>query len=71
MAGEQNGAPDGLAQSMRAIVEARYPGRLGDETGARVEKRIANLAEAIWRLRSYRLSNADEPDQTFRAEDRA
>ena len=56
-----------LTRAMRTIVEARYPGRLSAEQNARLEKRVASLAEAIDRLRSYRLSNADEPDATFRA----
>lgn len=67
MADERTQAPEALAQAMREIVDARFPGRFHPEQSEQIEKRIASLADTIQRLRGYRLTNADEPDQIFRA----
>jgi hypothetical protein len=59
---------DALSQVLTESVALRYPGRFDDEQYEAIRRALEPIAKQINALRSFRLTNADEPDPIFRAQ---
>jgi hypothetical protein len=49
------------------LLAQRYPGRFRPEDLEQLREQVAQIEAASARLRGFALTNADEPDPTFRA----
>ena len=58
---------DATARILSEALERRYPGRFTVEQVRELEKQIVQLRQAAEKLRTYRLTNADEPEPIFQA----
>jgi hypothetical protein len=59
--------PPDSAAARAAAVAARFPGRFDATELAALEQAIARLEESAAKLRTFPLTNGDEPDPIFRA----
>jgi len=59
--------PNPEAVALFALIANRYGGRLTTEQLDEIKKMVEGQVEAARALRAVRLSNADEPFQTFTA----
>lgn len=57
-----------IAAAQAGLIRAHYGRHLDDEELARIAKNLESTAVSVERLRSFKLTNADEPDFTFAAQ---
>jgi len=58
---------DTTARILAEALERRYPGRFSVDQVRELEKQIVELRQAAEKLRTYKLTNADEPEPIIRA----
>ena len=58
---------EAVVDGLVSVLVARYPRRFAGDQIEQIRKQIEQLVEAGERLRTFRLTNADEPDPIFHA----
>jgi Asp-tRNA(Asn)/Glu-tRNA(Gln) amidotransferase C subunit len=58
---------DARVRALTDALVARYPGRFSDDEVEQLRKQIDQIRQAAEKLRSFPLTNADEPEPIFQA----